>query len=182
MAIPEQPDRAGQDRARSAKAEPATMRTSQAQPVRDRPARTRPIRVTLVGLLLVPLVALVGLWAFVASITLGNVIRFQHYNTLTQKISSSVAAVQQDLAQESSLTEVWLGSGRRMPEAQLLTARRSTDASAVAARAEMTSMRGLLDPAALSLLNSFLADLAGLPRIRAAVDSGADNVVTAYRV
>ena len=181
MAIPEQPDRAGQDRARSAKAEPATMRTSQAQPVRDRPARTRPIRVTLVGLLLVPLVALVGLWAFVASITLGNVIRFQHYNTLTQKISSSVAAVQQDLAQESSLTEVWLGSGRRMPEAQLLTARRSTDASAVAARAEMTSMRGLLDPAALSLLNSFLADLAGLPRIRAAVDSGADNVVTAYR-
>jgi hypothetical protein len=174
----------GQARTGPVRLRPNQPRCGRARPSQsgDRPARTRPIRVTLVGLLLVPLVALVGLWAFVASITLGNVIRFQHYNTLTQKISSSVAAVQQDLAQESSLTEVWLGSGRRMPEAQLLTARRSTDASAVAARAEMTSMRGLLDPAALSLLNSFLADLAGLPRIRAAVDSGADNVVTAYRV
>ena len=44
---------------------------------RQRPARTRTIRVTLVGLLLVPLLALVGLWAFAASITLGNVIRCQ---------------------------------------------------------------------------------------------------------
>ena len=45
----------------------------------------------------------------------------------------------------------------------------------------MAATRGLFDPVALSGLNSFLADLATLPRVRAAVDSGADNVVTTYR-
>ena len=80
----------------------------------QRPARTRTIRVTLVGLLLVPLLALVGLWAFAASITLGNVIRYQHYTTLAHRTSASIGALTGDLAAERSLTLAWVGSGRRI--------------------------------------------------------------------
>ena len=39
---------------------------------RQRPMRTRPMRLTLIGLLVVPLVSLLALWAFAASVTLGN--------------------------------------------------------------------------------------------------------------
>ncbi len=148
---------------------------------RQRPARTRTIRVTLAGLLVVPLVALVGLWAFAASITLGNVIRYHHYTTLAHTTSASIGALTGDLAAERSLTLAWLGSGRRTPRAPLLAARHATDAAAAASRTALESTRGLYDPAALSGLRSFVADLATLPRIRAAADSGAAGVVTTYR-
>ena len=147
----------------------------------QRPPRTRTIRVTLVGLLLVPLLALVGLWAFAASITLGNVIRYQHYTTLAHATSASIGALTGDLAAERSLTLAWEGSGRRIPQTSLLAARHATDTAAAASRTALASTRGLYDPVALSGLNRFLADLASLPRIRAAADSGAAGVVTTYR-
>ncbi len=147
----------------------------------QRPARTRTIRVTLVGLLLVPLLALVGLWAFAASITLGNVIRYQHYTTLAHTTSASIGALTGDLAAERSLTLAWVGSDRRTPQTSLLAARHATDTAAAASRTALASTRGLYDPVALSGLKSFLADLANLPRIRAAADSGAASVVTTYR-
>ena len=62
-----------------------------------------------------------------------------------------------------------------------MAVRSSTDAAVAATRSALTSTRGLYDPVALSGLDRFLADLAALPRIRAAVDSGADNTVSAYR-
>ena len=145
------------------------------------PARTRTIRVTLVGLLLVPVLALVGLWAFAASITLGNVIRYQHYTTLAHTTSASIGALTGDLAAERSLTLAWVGSGRRIPQTSLLAARHATDTAAAASRTALASTRGLYDPVALSGLRSFLASLASLPRIRAAADSGAASVVTTYR-
>ena len=148
---------------------------------RQRPARTRTIRVTLVGLLLVPLLALVGLWAFAASITLGNVIRYQHYTTLADRTSASIGALTGDLAAERSLTLAWVGSGRRTPQTSMLAARHATDMAAAASRAALTSTHGLYDPVAVSGLKRFLADLATLPRIRAAADSGAAGVVTTYR-
>ena len=42
---------------------------------RTGPARTRSMRLTLTTLLIVPLVSLVGLWGFAASVTLGNAVR-----------------------------------------------------------------------------------------------------------
>ena len=136
---------------------------------------------TLVGLLLVPVLALVGLWAFAASITLGNVIRYQHYTTLAHTTSASIGALTGDLAAERSLTLAWVGSGRRIPQTSLLAARHATDTAAAASRTALASTRGLYDPVALSGLRSFLAGLASLPRIRAAADSGAASVVTTYR-
>jgi signal transduction histidine kinase len=144
------------------------------------PSRTRSARLTLISLLLIPLLSLAALWGFTASITLGNVVRNQHYNTLVNTITSSVTSLDQDLAVERALTLVFLGTGRRSPRAPLLAARGNTDTAAAGVRSSLTSVRGLLGPAAVGELNTFLADVAGLPRIRAAVDSGADSKVTAF--
>ena len=60
------------------------------------PPRTRSARLTLVSLLLIPLLSLAALWGFIASITLGNVIRYQHYNTAITTIAPSVIALAAD--------------------------------------------------------------------------------------
>ena len=108
MAQPERPDRAEPDSSRSAS---------------TRPARTRSISVTLLVLLLVPLLALVALWAFVASLTLGNRIRFQHYETVTNTTGPGFGVLDTNLYAERALTVAWLGSARRTPETALLAVR-----------------------------------------------------------
>jgi signal transduction histidine kinase len=142
--------------------------------------RTRSARLTLVGLLLVPLVSLAGLWGFTASITLGNVIRDQQSNEVVSTIQPSAIALEQSLTAECTLTIAWLDTGRRSApaRAQLLAARRSTDVHAAAARSALISIRGLESTQAP--LDHFLSELADLGAIRTAVDSGAQTPVGAF--
>ena len=146
------------------------------------PPRTRSARLTLVSLLLIPLLSLAALWAFTASITLGNVIRDQHYNKVENAIAPSVIALAQTLAGERALTLIWLGTGRRSApiQAQLQGVRHSTDTYAAAVRSSITSVDGLVSTTARTRLGQFLTELAGLGRIRAAVDSGADSQAAAF--
>jgi signal transduction histidine kinase len=147
------------------------------------PPRTRSARLTLVSLLLIPLLSLAALWGFTASITLNNVIRDQHYNRVENAIAPSVIALAQTLAGERAYTLIWLGSGRQSApiQAELKAIRQSTDTYAAAVRSSIMSVDGLVGPTAQARMGEFLAGLAGLARIRAAVDSGADNQVTAFR-
>src|SRR3984885_1336822 len=105
--------------------------------------RTRSTRLTLLGLLLIPLLSLAGLWGLTASITLGNVIRDQQSNEIVSTIQPSAIALEQSLIAERTLTIGWLDTGRRSAgiRAQLLAARRSTDVSAAAARRALISIR-----------------------------------------
>ncbi len=146
------------------------------------PPRTRSARLTLISLLLIPLLSLAVLWGLIASITLGNVIRYQHYNTVITTISPSVTGLEQTLPVERAITLVWLGSGRRstIMQAELTAARHSTDKYVPAVRSAVMSVRGLLSANAIAQMNVFLEDLAGLGRIRAAVDSGAYDTVAAF--
>ncbi len=146
------------------------------------PPRTRSARLTLISLLLIPLLSLAALWALTASITLGNVIRYQHYNTITTTIGPSVTALQETLPVESALTLVWVAT-KRQPgifQAELAAARHSTDKYVPAVRSAVLQVRGLIDPKAVSLMNAFVAELADLGRIRAAVDSGAYDTAAAF--
>ena len=148
----------------------------------SRPPRTRSARLTLVSLLLIPLLSLAALWGLTASITLGNVIRYQHYNAITTTIGPSVTALQETLPVESALTLVWVAT-KRQPgifQAELANARRGTDRYVPEVRSAVLKMRGLITPKAVSLMNTFLAELAGLSRVRAAVDSGAYDTETAF--
>ena len=142
--------------------------------------RTRSARLTLLGLLLIPLVSLAGLWGLTASITLGNVIRDQQSNEIVSTIQPSAIALEQSLIAERTLTIGWLDTGRRSAQTrgQLLAARRSTDVSAAAARSALISIRGLESTQAP--LDHFLSELAGLGAIRTAVDSGAQTPVGAF--
>ncbi|HEY6313648.1 MAG TPA: nitrate- and nitrite sensing domain-containing protein [Streptosporangiaceae bacterium] len=146
------------------------------------PPRTRSARLTLVSLLLIPLLSLTALWGFTASITLGNVIRDQQYNKVENAIAPSVIALAQTLAGERALTLIWLGTGRRSApfQAQLLAVRHSTDTYAAAVRTSIMSVDGLVSTTARTRFGQFLAELAGLGQIRAAVDSGADSQAAAY--
>jgi hypothetical protein len=49
------------------------------------------------------------------------------------------------------------------------------------ARQAYQSIHSLLTPSSDAAMRILFADLAQLPRVRAAVDSGADSVTTAYR-
>ncbi len=146
------------------------------------PPRTRSARLTLVSLLLIPLLSLAALWGFTASITLSNVIRDQHYNKVANTITPSVGALAQTLAGERAATLAWLGADRQsaLIQAQLQAVRHTTDTYAAAAHSSIMSVDGLLSTTARTRLGQFLAELAGLGRIRAAVDSGADNQAAAF--
>jgi hypothetical protein len=130
--------------------------------------------------LLIPLVSLAGLWGFTASITLGNVIR--DYNTVDNAIAPSIIGLEQTLATERGLTFAWLNASRRSAQlrTQLLTARRATDTIDAALHASTASVRGLLAPTALEQQSKLCTALAGLAGLRAAVDSGTDDPVTAF--
>lgn len=136
---------------------------------------------TLLALLLVPLIALVALWAFVASLTLGNRIRFQHYETVTDTTGPGFGLLDTNLYAERALTVAWLASARRTPETALLAVRHKTDQGVAEARQEYQSIHSLLTPGSDAAMRILFADLARLPTVRAAVDSGADSVTTAYR-
>jgi signal transduction histidine kinase len=144
--------------------------------------RTRSARLTLVSLLLIPLLSLAALWGFTASITLGNVIRDQHYNTIVSAISPSITGLEQTLQVERAVTLVWIGGDRQssLVQAELTAARGGVDKYAPAVRTSEISVRGLISPTARTALDKFLAALATLPKIRAAVDSGSDSMVAAF--
>jgi signal transduction histidine kinase len=146
------------------------------------PPRTRSARLTLISLLLIPLLSLAALWGFTASITLGNVIRDQHYNKVANTITPSVGALALTLAGERAVTLAWLGADRRSApiQAQLQAVRHSTDTYAAAVHSSIMSVGGLVSATARTRLGQFLAELAGLDRIRAAVDSGADSQAAAF--
>ena len=188
MAKAERPYRVEPDGSPSASTSPARPRPARARPgrsrfgqTRARQTRTRSIGVTLLALLLVPLLALVALWAFVASLTLSNRIRFQHYETVTNALSPGFAALTTNLLDERALTVAWLGSARRTPETSLLGIRHKTDAAVLIASQGYQSARSLLTPSSDAAMKVMFADLSQLARVRAAVDSGADSVPTAYQ-
>ena len=146
------------------------------------PPRTRSARLTLVSLLLIPLLSLAALWGFTASITLGNVIRDQHYNKAANTITPSVSALAETLAGERAASLAWLGAGRQsaLIQAELQSVRHSTDTYAAAVHSSIMSVSGLFSATARTRLDQFLAELAGLGQIRAAIDSGADSQAAAF--
>jgi hypothetical protein len=80
---------------------------------RERPRRTRSMRLTLAGLLVVPLVSLVALWAFAASITLSNALHEHNYNRLIALSSTPTDNLVNQMSQERLQTFTWLNTDPR---------------------------------------------------------------------
>ncbi len=147
-----------------------------------RPIRSRPIRLFLITMFAVPLVSLVGLWAFAASITVPGAISDHNYNASSVAITSSdVATLTVQLPTEQQETYVWLLSGRKAPKAALLATRQAITRALPGAEAALLVGDNLLAPAAKADLNTLEADLRQIPVIRQSVDSGTMSAADAFQ-
>ena len=148
---------------------------------RQRPIRTRPMRLTLIGLLVVPLVSLVALWAFAASVTLGNALNERDYNQLVALSASPSGALASHIAQERLDTYSWLHTDPRPPASQLAAARERTNAAVAGYLRMQHAVLGLRPAAARPAQASLISLLGHLPRLRAAADAGVLSPAAAFQ-
>jgi signal transduction histidine kinase len=144
-----------------------------------RPVRSWPIRLFLIIMLAVPLVSLVALWAFAASITVRGAISDHTYNTSVTTLTTSMEPLTIELPAERDASYLWLINDRKSSEASLLVTRRLVDEAIPAARSALQS--GSLFADSTPAINALFAQLAQLGRIRAAVDSGAMSPTAAFQ-
>src|ERR1700722_13575717 len=109
-----------------------------------RPVRSRPIRLFLISMFAVPLVSLVGLWAFSASLTVPGAISDHSFGVYGSILTSpSMAALTLELPTEQQQTYLWLLSGRKSSESSLEATRATiTKVLPVAKSALMTLGNG----------------------------------------
>jgi len=145
-----------------------------------RPVRSRPIRLFLISMFAVPLVSLVALWGFAASITVRNAISDHRYNVSAAAIASGVQGLTIALPQERLQSYLWLIGGRTTSNASVLAARKAVDQEIPAARAALHAEQGQLSAQSRSALNTLFTEVGRLGTTRAAIDSGAMTPSAAF--
>jgi signal transduction histidine kinase len=129
----------------------------------------------------VPLVSVVGLWAFLTSITVTSAVNNHNFNSTTRAIVSKGALLSLGLMGEREQTYLWLVADRKTAGNSLLTARETVNESLSGALALAGASGIPLSGAAESAMHSWYSDLGQLANIRAAVDSGAMGPSTAFQ-
>lgn len=148
---------------------------------RARPGRRRSIRALLALLFVVPLVSLLGLWGFAASVTLHNALQEHNFSTEDRLYGGPAQTLGIELALERSQSFVWLSSGRKTPVGPLLAQRRATDAAVAGFQAGVNANPGIILPAAKPALASSASALGRLGSIRAKIDSGRMSAGAAFQ-
>src|SRR6185312_1846496 len=93
-----------------------------------RPVRSWPMRLFLVSMFAVPLVSLIALWAYAASIAVPRAIGDHNYTTISKALTGpAVSTLTIDLPVEQAQTYIWLLSNRIAPKAALLAVRKTVD-------------------------------------------------------
>jgi signal transduction histidine kinase len=145
-----------------------------------RRVRSRPIRLFLIGMFAVPLVSVIGLWAFTTSITATSAINNHNFNSASRAIGSKGALLSLGLSDERAQTYLWLVAGRRTAKTSLTAARTLVNEALPGARASVGAGDIPLSPAAESALQAWFSDLGRLAAIRAAADSGTMSPLAAF--
>ena len=145
-----------------------------------RPVRSRPIRLFLISIFAVPLVSLVALWGFAASITVSNAISDHEYNVSAAAIASGVRGLTVELPQERLQSYLWLIGGRTSSNASLLATRKAVDQGIPVARAALHAEQGQLSAASRSAQTTLFTQIGQLGKIRAAIDAGAMSPSAAF--
>jgi signal transduction histidine kinase len=148
----------------------------------QRPVRSRPMRVFLFSMFAVPLVSLIALWVYAASIAVPRAIGDHNYNTISKALTGpAVSTLTIDLPVEQAQTYVWLLSNRTAPKAALLAVRKTVDNALPQAEVALQSQDNLLSPTAKAALNALLSDLRQLDSLRQEVDSGSWSAAAAFQ-
>ncbi|MBO0823694.1 MAG: nitrate- and nitrite sensing domain-containing protein, partial [Actinobacteria bacterium] len=144
-----------------------------ARRARPRPPRTRSIRTTIAGLLVLPVMALVGLWALLATITVGNALTEYSEHHTAISVGAATEALLVGLETERTQTFIWLSSPQRTPT-QSLTASRRADVAAVAAYDR-------LYPRNLPSRHAVMGQLGKIAGIRTAADARTISATAAFQ-
>ena len=145
-----------------------------------RPVRSRPIRVFLISMVAVPLVSLLALYGFAASITISNAISDHEYNVSAAALTSGVRGLIIGLPSERVQSYLWLIGGGTAPKTSLLDARKQVDQGIPGVRNALNAQQGRLSAQARSALNTVITELGRLGKTRAAIDSGAVSPTAAF--
>src|SRR6266567_4416610 len=101
-----------------------------------RPVRSRPIRLFLITMFVVPLVSLVGLYIFAASITIPRAIDDRNYNATTKALNGpALRTLSVEIPAVRQESYLWLLSDKKSSSARaaLLSARKAVDGAIPAA-------------------------------------------------
>jgi signal transduction histidine kinase len=145
-----------------------------------RPVRSRPIRVFLISMFAVPLISLLALWGFAASITVSNAISDHRYNASATAIASGVRSLTVELPQERVQSYLWLLGGRTSSNASMLATRKAVDKGIPVVRAALSAEQGQLSAASRSAQSALFNHIAQLGKIRAAIDAGTMSPSAAF--
>src|SRR6266702_2827867 len=145
-----------------------------------RPVRSRPIRVFLISMFAVPLVSLLALWGFAASITVSSAISDHKYNTSATAIASGVRSLTVELPQERVQSYLWLLSGGTSSNASMLATRKAVDKGIPVARAALGAEQSQLSAESRSAQSALFNQIARLGKIRAAIDAGTMSPSAAF--
>ncbi|WP_433436454.1 sensor histidine kinase [Nonomuraea sp. CA-141351] len=144
------------------------------------PTRGRPIAVKLLVLLLVPLVSLVGLWAFAAALTGGDGMRLLGINDLATKLANPSERVNIELQDERLASAEFLVTGQGANK--VAKQRGDTDKAVATFRTLSKTLRDLSPEmtAQLTALNAKLDHLADVRRDVDATTVAPLDVINAY--
>jgi signal transduction histidine kinase len=137
-----------------------------------RPARTRSIGTTLVGLLLVPMIALVGLWGFVASTTISKATSEYDLHRVGFGEYQETQVMLLAFEKERATTFIWQSSPQPLPVSQLSAVRKASDVAIDAFQASKDVTQSVRQDSA-----SQLSSIAG---IRDEVDAGRLSPAAAF--
>jgi signal transduction histidine kinase len=130
----------------------------------------------------VPLLSLVGLWAFAASITVPGAISDHNYNVNSVALTGpNISALTIDLPTEQQQTYLWLLSGRQAPKASLLATRKTVSQVLPGAESALLVGNNLLSASSKADLNALVTGLKSIPSIRQSVDAGTMTPAAAFQ-
>ncbi|PKK13080.1 nitrate- and nitrite sensing domain-containing protein [Thermomonospora sp. CIF 1] len=136
-----------------------------------RPGRRRSIRMRIAALLVIPLISLIALWAFAASVTLGAALNRYAISDSYDRISVPGIAVALHLQGERSLSTVYRSTKGLRGGAELQAQRARSDAAiAMLRRAAQEDINEAAGPRLREMLTELLRRLEGLEALRAKVD------------
>jgi signal transduction histidine kinase len=147
-----------------------------------RPIRSRPIRLFLISMFAVPLLSLIGLWAFAASITVPSAISDHNYNVSSVALTGpDIGTLTNQLPTEQQETYLWLLSGGRAPKSSLLATRQAISKALPGAEAALRVQDNQLSASSKADLNALEADLRRIPSIRQSVDAETMTPAAAFQ-
>jgi signal transduction histidine kinase len=147
-----------------------------------RPVRSRPIRLFLVSMFAVPLVSLVGLWAFSAILTVPGAISDHSFSVYSSTLTSpAVATLTLALPTEQQETYLWLLSDRKSSESSLLATRATISKVLPVAESALQTLGDNASATTVADLKVVEAGLRGIAGVRKAVDAGTITPAAAFQ-